>query len=453
MPLLPFIEAIAWARARQVVLPQTYYGELQGLARAMAFSIAGLAKLDQLTQIQDSLAANLETGESFNRWKQRVAAGEIPLDLPGHRLDNIYRTNIQGHYNRGRCEQQGRNVERRPYYLYDAVNDSRTRPGHAAMDGFVARHDDPMWGVWTPTNGYRCRCRRIALTEDQAERYRQADQRRIRDSDESAAARAGALFNGPDEGWDYSVCDEPTRGLRRAIERKRQRCGSAELAAGAPCHDAARGFLDDLAKRLEAGAPLAELIRTALGGRYKKLAVESQGPALEMGLTLEQAISLRAYSRYDISRLLNRILWFVEGRGIKLPANAERWAPLIQGMDEALIAMPSYEGVTLRGIGLRRLPADFIRAHKAGEYVRYFGYTGTSRQGGERMPWEDWMLHFCSHGGRLIEKASLHPDQREVLIPRGSLFRVADVNEERRIMALEGVVAAPRNRRVWEFSL
>lgn len=152
---VPFAEAIAWAKARKVVLPDVYYGELQGLARSMAFSIAGLAKLDQLQAVLDSLVANLESGESFGKWQNRVASGEIPLDLPPHRLETIFRTNIQGHYGRGRCEQQKRTTDSHPWYLYDAVNDSRTRPSHAAMDGFMARHDDPVWAKWTPPSGYQ----------------------------------------------------------------------------------------------------------------------------------------------------------------------------------------------------------------------------------------------------------------------------------------------------------
>ena len=36
---VPFLEAIAWARARKVILPEVYYGELQGLARSMAFPL------------------------------------------------------------------------------------------------------------------------------------------------------------------------------------------------------------------------------------------------------------------------------------------------------------------------------------------------------------------------------------------------------------------------------
>lgn len=113
------------ARVRKRVLPPFF----------MAFSIAGLAKLDQLHGVLDNLVANMESGESFGRWQKREAAGEIPRDLPPHRIENIFRTNLQGHYARGRCEQQKRVTESHPGYLYDEVNDSHTRPSsHAAME-------------------------------------------------------------------------------------------------------------------------------------------------------------------------------------------------------------------------------------------------------------------------------------------------------------------------------
>ncbi|MDT8427124.1 MAG: hypothetical protein RQ733_14255, partial [Methyloprofundus sp.] len=54
---IPFHTAIKAAQQRGVVLPEVYYGELQGLARQQAFSIAGLAALDQLEQVRNSLSA------------------------------------------------------------------------------------------------------------------------------------------------------------------------------------------------------------------------------------------------------------------------------------------------------------------------------------------------------------------------------------------------------------
>jgi len=227
---VPFDEAIAWGKARGVVLPDVYYGDLQGIARSMAFSIAGLTKLDQLQSVLDSLNANLETGESFGQWKKRVAAGEIPLDLPPHRIENIFRTNIQGAYARGRYEQQTAVKDAFPWLMYDAVNDSRTRPAHAAMDGKVVRQDDPWLKTHRAPNGYQCRCRMIALSDAQAAQFQRADDRRMQDP-EFAAARHAAQ---PDKGWDYDIGAEPTEGLRRAIAQRLAQCQDFTFAVKRP---------------------------------------------------------------------------------------------------------------------------------------------------------------------------------------------------------------------------
>ena len=229
MKPLPFDEAIAWAMAQGAVLPSVYYGRLQGLARAKAFTVSRLASLQQIMTVQQSLISALQSGETLADWQSKVKAGGIGLNLPRGRLETIFRNNVQGAYSRGRCEQQAENVDTRPWYMYDAINDSRTRPSHAAMDGFVARYDDPIWGKWTPPCGHNCRCRRIALSEKQAARFRAIDTKRISENPELLAGRAVAE---PDDGWDYNLCSEPTEGLTRAIERA-QRAASyqAEIIA------------------------------------------------------------------------------------------------------------------------------------------------------------------------------------------------------------------------------
>ena len=228
LPPLPFAEAIAWARARHVVLPETYYGELQGLARAQAFTIAGLTALDQLQQVADSLTAVLESGETFRTWQARVRDGEVPLDLGDAQLETIFRNNIQQSYNYGRCVQQMAAIESHPFWMYDAVMDDRTRPEHAAMDGVVARWDDPLWDVWTPACGHRCRCRRLALTEGQAAERQAADAKALADDPAKAAERANAR---PDPGWGHNIYKDPNAGLRGAIERRRESADPLLFAA------------------------------------------------------------------------------------------------------------------------------------------------------------------------------------------------------------------------------
>jgi SPP1 gp7 family putative phage head morphogenesis protein len=216
---LPFVEAIQYARRRNIVLPETYYGELSGMARRQSFSIAGVAEMDQLQGVLDSLSKAMDEGQSFGEWKAQVSAGERGLDLPDHRLDNIFRTNLQTHYSRGRCEQQRRNRERRPYFMWDATDDDRVRPHHWGMDGHVAPQDDPIWEAWSPPAGFRCRCRRISLTEKQAERFLEIAQRRIANDPAYAEAHRNALQNGPDEGFNYDTCRDIERGIDRSIER------------------------------------------------------------------------------------------------------------------------------------------------------------------------------------------------------------------------------------------
>jgi len=193
----PFGEAIAAAEKRGVVLPGIYYGELQGIARQLAFSIAGVASLDQLQAVKDSLHAAMDRGVSFKDWKKTVAAQS--LGLPDHRLDNIWRTNLQGNYIRGKWEQFQRNKDRRPFLMYDAINDSRVRPSHLAMDGTIRRFDDTFWKTHSPPNGYRCRCSLISLTEDQAKQ---------RNGLNKTPTDRNGLPAMPDDGWEYNPFED-----------------------------------------------------------------------------------------------------------------------------------------------------------------------------------------------------------------------------------------------------
>ena len=165
-------DPLAWAKSQKIVLPDEYYNVLTPAQRNMHWSAAGLARLDLLKGLHKSCIDAVENGETMKQWMDKLLADKdmAGLNLPAHRLDNIFRTNVQIAYTRGIAKQQERPqaVRRRPIFQYDAINDSRTRPTHMAMDNYMARWDDPVWQQWTPTCGYRCRCTRVALTEAEA---------------------------------------------------------------------------------------------------------------------------------------------------------------------------------------------------------------------------------------------------------------------------------------------
>lgn len=217
-----FAEAIAAAKRRGVVLPDVYYGMLQGAARDQAFTIAGLASLTQIEDVWADLQRALAEGRTFEQWRQDLSVQA--LELPQHRLDNIYRTNLQSAWNRGRGEQILRNRRTHPWLRYDAVNDSRTRPAHAAMDGRIFHVDDPIWQIWYPPCGYRCRCRVIAMTQAEADRRIKAAQ------DRGFDPTARPTVN-PDDGWDYPrlVPGVDPAGLRRAVVERSRRSPLATL--------------------------------------------------------------------------------------------------------------------------------------------------------------------------------------------------------------------------------
>lgn len=206
---VPFNEAISSMEKRNIVLPDKYYGELQRIDRQLAFSISGITAIDKLQGVLDSLTDKLNAGATFQEWQKDIRVQD--LDLPKHRLDNIYRTNLQATTNRGRWEQFQQTKNTRPYLMYDAVNDSRTRPTHKAMDGIIRLIDDPFWQTHYPSNGYRCRCRAISLTAKQAN---------DRSKNREGLSKPIIPSMRPDNGWDYNVGEDLIAGVNRAISER-----------------------------------------------------------------------------------------------------------------------------------------------------------------------------------------------------------------------------------------
>ena len=208
-----FEAAIKAAKERNVVLPESYYSDNQGIARQLSFSIAGVASVDQLQMVRDSLAKRTETGATFAEWKKEILASPEKLNLPDYRLENIYRTNLQGNYNRGKWQSFQEGKEDQPYLMYDAINDSRVRPTHLAMDGIIRPVDDHFWKTHFPPNGYQCRCSCIALNDRQAAARSQGNNglNKPINSDDMQ----------PDKGWDYNPGIDPVESISQSIDKRK----------------------------------------------------------------------------------------------------------------------------------------------------------------------------------------------------------------------------------------
>lgn len=148
-----FEEAIAWAEARGVALPEIYK-TLPADLRKQTFTIAGYASADQLQRILTSLNDALKQGETFADWQQR-AGTDVQLLGPRHQ-ETVFRNATQNAYNAGRWKQFQRQRGRRPFLMFDAIMDARTSPVCRAHDGLIRSIDDPIWSTASPQLHHNC---------------------------------------------------------------------------------------------------------------------------------------------------------------------------------------------------------------------------------------------------------------------------------------------------------
>jgi len=159
LKLLPFEEAVEAFKRKVDLTPEQFYALAEG-ARAAAFTVSGVARMDILVDMHGAVEKAIEAGETLADFRNRMddifgARGwAAPEGFTPWRLETIFRTNVQTAYSTGRYKQMMDQAARFPYWEYDAVNDSATRPTHAALDGKVFPVDHPFWDTWYPPNGY-----------------------------------------------------------------------------------------------------------------------------------------------------------------------------------------------------------------------------------------------------------------------------------------------------------
>lgn len=210
---LPFDAAIAHARARGVVLAPEYYAMAEE-KRTQAFTVSNLAKLDQVQAVADQLAKIHTQGGTFadfQRW-----AKTQDWSLPRHRLETIYRNAAQTAYMAGHWRSFEESKDALPYLMYDAINDSRTRPSHLALDGVIKPVGDAFWKSHACPNGHRCRCSIRALSREEAQRRGGVTQH--------VPAEGGA-----DAGWGQDP-REWGKTLNRLVRERLSVCGVQAFA-------------------------------------------------------------------------------------------------------------------------------------------------------------------------------------------------------------------------------
>ena len=139
-------------------------------ARRRAFYVTGLARHDLVQLVSDGLEEALKNGETLPEFKQRIMAAIQTQGWHDHRVENIFRTNLQTAYAAGRYKKMQAVKASRPYWQYLAVMDKRVRPTHAILHEKVYPANHEFWASNYPPNGFRCRCCVRTLSARQVEK-------------------------------------------------------------------------------------------------------------------------------------------------------------------------------------------------------------------------------------------------------------------------------------------
>lgn len=166
-----FREAVQFLKKKKALTKEAYEA-LDQDSQAKAFTVSGYSSLEILNTFLDTLAKAVEEGETKETFLERMNGF---LEENGYKginpwkADVIFRTNIQTAYNAGHYKSMTDPAAKklRPYWQYLTAADGNVREEHAVMHGRVYHCDDPIWEIWYPPNGFRCRCTVVTLSERQ----------------------------------------------------------------------------------------------------------------------------------------------------------------------------------------------------------------------------------------------------------------------------------------------
>jgi uncharacterized protein with gpF-like domain len=213
------------------------------------FTVAKSAGFDVLNDISEALQKALREGqtvETFTKelkplliekgWWGRAPAFdpetgkmvESQLGSP-RRLSIIYDTNMRMSYAAGSWASYQRSKAGRPYLVYDAVHDIRTRALHRGWGGVddgrpvVLPMDHPWWSTHYPPNGWKCRCHTHSIGEEEYRALVAAGACKTEapplDMSNVVNLRTGEVFQVPkgiDPGFGYNVGQAFLSALREA---------------------------------------------------------------------------------------------------------------------------------------------------------------------------------------------------------------------------------------------
>lgn len=256
---LPFAEAIAFLRDK-LDIPAERWTDLWRSAHDRGFMVAGATKADLIADLHAAVLKAREQGTTLAQFRKDFEAlvarhgwtGWTGEDTPAGRAwrtRTIYETNLRASYQAGRYAQMTDPavLKWRPFWRYKHSDSVRVpRPHHLAWNGLVLRAGDPWWRTHYPPNGWGCKCRAFALSQEDLKKLGKDGPDPTPDDGfyEWTDKQTGEIHlvpKGIDPGWDYAPGASIANDLRRLALEK-----SHALGLRVPL--VARDYVADLVK-------------------------------------------------------------------------------------------------------------------------------------------------------------------------------------------------------------
>lgn len=292
------VEAFDAFVKRGDLAPTFNWHDLWQAEHAGKFAVAGVAQADVLRLLYDETARALRDGKHLKdvqdalvpQLKAKGWWGDVEITNPDTgeirttrfneaRLQLIYDTNLRQSYAAGQWQAIQRGKARRPWLVYRTMHDERVRHSHAAWDGVTLPVDDPWWRTHYPPNGWRCRCRVIAVNDRELQRLRDSG---VAIKTEAPAdieiehrdPRTGEVLRVPlgiDPGWAYNAGmasqAQPAELLRRGLDSLPSDLARAQVRQLVRSGEFARFLRDPLPGELQPVAVLGATQAQAIGAR------------------------------------------------------------------------------------------------------------------------------------------------------------------------------------------
>lgn len=144
------------------------YGALQtpeGLYYPHGFALARAADVEVAAAVRERLIAGMSRGTPTPEVVEELTT---TWEWPRAYAETVVRTNFNTATTAGRFLEAER-VNASGIHVglrFETAGDSNVRAGHKALDGLVARVDDPVWDRWSPPGGFNCRCVAVPVIGD-----------------------------------------------------------------------------------------------------------------------------------------------------------------------------------------------------------------------------------------------------------------------------------------------